>query len=195
MPSLTQTRQELIDVIKEGIDVIASMDPVATIGQYFESVSSGFQGLAICNLLLNMDTAGFAKNLVLSGYTRRYYLTRNAAEGGTENQYAAISRTTAFFDAIVGGSSDTSRQIAAMSPDHWIADGEYEDDYCYQAFLQQYLQHGPQHPGLPAILSQFLKSLEDAPNARWSICKSLLQRDAELFSEAFGQLIAGQQEF
>jgi hypothetical protein len=194
MPSLTQTRQELIDLIKEGIGVIASMDPVATIGQYFESVCSGFQGLAICNLLLDVDPAGFAKNLVLSGYTRRYYLSRNAAEGNTDNEHAAISRTTAFFDAIAGGSPDTARQIAAASPDHWVPDGEYEDDYCYQAFLQQYLQFGGAHAGLAAILAQFLVVLEDAPSPRFLICKSLLERNAGLFTEAFGQLLAEQQE-
>jgi len=195
MPSLKQTREELIDLIKEGIGVIASMDPVATIGQYFESVCSGFQGLAICNLLLNVDRDGFAKNLVLSGYTRRYYLQRNAAEGNTENLHAAISRTSGFFDAIAGGSPATARQIATASPDHWVPDGEYEDDYCYQAFLQQLLQNGAQHPGLVQLLAQFLAALEDAPNPRFLVCKSLLEHDAGLFAEAFGQLLAEQQQF
>jgi hypothetical protein len=194
MPSLAQTRQDLIDLIKEGLGVIASMDPVASVGQYFESVCAGFQGLAICNLLLNLDSAGFAKNLVLSGYTRRYYLRRSESESTGESLHDAISRTSGFFDAIVGGSPDVATEIATASIDHWIPDGEYEDDYCYQAFWQQLLQHGQQHAGLAALLERFLAVLEDSPNPRYLVCKAMLDKDAAAFTEAFAALLAEHQQ-
>src|SRR5690349_20596582 len=98
--SLVTAREGILDALKENLAIVASGDPVLRIGKYFEELTQLFQGLAICNLLTTMEPAGFVKNLALSGFTRRYFLRRYAADGEPENETLAISRTSSFFDAI-----------------------------------------------------------------------------------------------
>jgi hypothetical protein len=95
--ALDAVRTGILDLMKENLGVIACGDPVARIGKYFEELCRQFEGLAICNLLTTMQPAGFVKNLALSGYTRRYFLKRFAADGEQANEYLAISRTSSFF--------------------------------------------------------------------------------------------------
>jgi hypothetical protein len=194
--SLAENRDMTLESIKEGLGVVASLDPVATIGAYFESLVQGFQARGIYDLLVDVDSEALFKNLLFSAYTRRYYLQRNAAEGDTENEFLATSRTTSFFDAIAAGHPGLATEIAALSPKRWIPDGEYEDDYCYYDFFHELLPQlpKPEPTILEPILAQFAKAAEGKLTPRYFICESLLKQDANQFADAFQSLLAEREQ-
>jgi hypothetical protein len=189
--ALDEIRLWLIDDIKEAVSIIASLDPVAEIGDAFETAIAGFQALGICNLLSAFDTEGFFRNLLYSGQTRRYYLRRNADEGNATSPHLAISRNTSLFDAIAAGRNDLAQEIVNLSPTRWIPDGEYEDDYAYYAFFHAYLRQlaRPDSGTLMPILAQFVKATEGMTTARYLVAESFLNEDPAEFTAAFAALL------
>ena len=189
--SIVDNRLELIDLIQANLAIVASGDPVEELGTSFETLTECFQALGICNLLLTMQPAGFHRNLFFSGCTRRYFLRRDQDEPRTMIRHRAISRTDAFFDAIAAGAMDVATEIARLSPDNWIPSGEYEDDFCYHAFLHHFVSGLPQPAAArqDELLERFAAALEGASSPRLNVCQALRTRDAETFHAAFADLL------
>ncbi|MEW5802448.1 MAG: Imm49 family immunity protein [bacterium] len=161
------------------------------VGNLFEETASCFQALGICNLLLSLDLAGFSRNLIFSGYTRRYFLNQSRLEGNISDEHLAISRNESFFDAIAAGAVELAREIADLSFDEWMKDGEYEDDFCYYLFFHNYLKGSENFDRafLKKILARFEKSLERSSSGRLSICCAFYTLDQRGFEEGFQELV------
>jgi hypothetical protein len=166
------------------------------LGDVIEDTATYFQALGSCNLLLNMDLAGFGKNLVYSAFARRWFLKWSRAEGNDRDEHLAISRSESFFDAVAAGAIAVAREIVDLSPDAWIADGEYEDDFYYFFFLHRFIQRYRQtDPGLLSpILAQFGRALEGGDSSRLDICKAFAMNDGAAFGAAFEALINAHEE-
>lgn len=189
--SLAENREELIDLIQEQLAIVASGDPVDELGEAFEFLADGFQALASCNLLLTMQTEGFDRNLYFSGCTRRYFLRRCQSETANPSRYRAISRTDSFLDAIVAGRIPLANEIHQFSNVTWVPSGEYEDDFCYRAFLQHFVAGLPEadNATLDPLLQQFERALEGDSSVRLDVCQALRARDDDGFQAAFVDLI------
>jgi len=191
MDNLQAIRENTIEQIKENLGVVASGSSMISIGREIEETCGLFQTLASCNLLLSMDNEAFGRNLVFSGCTRRYYLDRSRIEGNQESIYLAISRTEGFLDALVARDNALAFDIVRLSPDDWFRDGEYEDDYCYVAFLHHYAVHsaGADRIELQRLLDRFEDALEGVTSPRIDVCRALFDNDSKGFAENFELLL------
>jgi hypothetical protein len=189
--NLTVARDNVIDFLQENLSIVAGGKPVKVLGEVFEDIASEFQALGICNLLTTAEPAGFFRNLILSGFTRRYFLRRSRTEGNVAGEHLAISRTMSVFDCLAAGALDLALEIVQLSPADWFPDGEYEDDFAYHRFFHLYIQ-GFQKAGrqpLMEVLAQFERALEGNESPRLKICHSVLAADAVKFAEAFEELL------
>ena len=93
--------------------------------------------------------------------------------------------------AIASGKMDLALELIALSPEKWIPDGEYEDDFCYYYFFHNYIERfnkSDKHL-LKGILDQFEKALEGAPSARLNICQAFFDEDKKRFGSEFQNLV------
>lgn len=165
------------------------LNTVDIIGDLCEEISEKYRALAICRLLADADTDGFYHDLLRSAKIREYYLLRSRAENYLDFHMAS-SRSQPFFDAIAVNTFELARNIMGLSSQDWLADDEYEDDFCYVQFLHKYISfdEGLQHE-LNEILQRFETSLQGATSARLEICKAFLMKNQGHFDNAFNSLI------
>lgn len=185
-----KAEESILDQIKENLSVIAGPYKVEELTTQFEETSLSLQTLAITNILVGYNRDGFIANLLSSAYTLRYYLMRSKEENNTSH-YIAISRSEGFFDAVAAGSLELAKEIARLSPDYWIEDGEYEDDFCYYHFLHTFVRDFPNRDEkkLTSIISQFESCVAASSEYRLAVCKSFLLRDSDAFNEGFNDLL------
>jgi len=189
--SLADDRLEIIESIQDDLGEISGDGAAVSLGECFENLSQNFQSLGCCNLLLSADVNGFFKNLFMSGYTRHYFLSKLSREKSLNCEYAAISRTTALFDLIATGKFELAKKIVHLSPDDWIGDGEYEDDFCYFYFFHILIKDvkTPNTPLLKKIIDRFEMNVVDDTASRFAICQSLYINDDKLFEQSFVDLV------
>lgn len=189
--SIGETREQLISEIKTTLLAVFVDVPVTDVAVELEQVAGFFQGLAICNLLLFGDCDRFYANLARSGQTRRYFLSRCRTEGVTASYHLAISRWESFLDAVAAGQLELASEIVALSTEDLVADGEYEEDFCYVAILQRFVLSGGKADAsaLVPLLERFAKCLEGKESPRYNLLRALFLRDAEAYAEGFETLI------
>jgi hypothetical protein len=189
--SLAELREEVVDLLEDELSTIAGGAPVEAIGASIERTSELFEALAIADLLLFADTERYRKNLVLSGYARRYHLRRIEREGAAGSEYRAISRSPAFVDTLAARHDALAREIAAASPRSWTQEGEYEEDYCYMQFLHDHAAGAAsgRHDELAALLDRADVALEGGEDPRILACRALLGGDGAAFLEAFDDVL------
>jgi hypothetical protein len=188
---LDELRQDLIDAIKENLSIVAEAYPVEEAGVAYEELATWFQALGICNLLLYASPERFYENLLRSGHTRTAFLRKCQAQRVASDYQMAISRWESLFDAIAAADFDGAREIVELSPDEWVRDGEYEDDFCYYLFFHTVISAGPGSDPvtLERILERFAAAAKGVPSPRLAVCQALHARDDEGFQDAFGQLL------
>ncbi len=188
---LQEIHREILSEIYTQLGVVASGAPVAEIADSFEQLSAYFQALGVCHLLETADADQFRENLVRSGHARRYFLRQSKAQGNDRAPRLALSRTEAFLDAVAAGTLELAREIAERSVANWEPDWEYEDDFCYYAFLHSLVRfpQSPPQPEASALLQRFEKALEGQASPRLDVCQTLLAGDAEAFAEALNGLM------
>lgn len=182
----------LLPEVREQVLLLAAGYPIEQLGQELENFSAYFQGLAIAHLLRSADVEQFKLYLTRSGYARRYFLSRSALEGNTEDPRLALARTESFFDVLAANQIDLASDIARLSGHIWRSDWEYEDDFCYFLFLHQLIGQNRSAGivGGANILDRFESALQGGSSYRLNICRSLLGRDREAFQNALSGLLA-----
>jgi hypothetical protein len=176
-------RLALTEEVQQDLLLVASGHPIDALGPTLENLSRCLQSLAICHLLESGVTTKFRDNLARSAFARRFFLSRSAAAGNTDDRRLGLSRTEAFFDALAAGHGALAREIAALSIDSWRPGWEYEDDFYYVLFLHRVVQQ-PTAAGeqrFVASLQRFEASAE-TDTAAGTVLRSLMKRDEALFS-------------
>lgn len=186
--------------LKEHLDLLATdiafwlvgfQDPaylIEQMGDLSEKLSDQFRTLAIITLLGEGNTDLFYHNLLRSGKVRELFLERARSENFSDF-HLAISRNKAFFDVLAAGDFEFARRIVEISPSHWIANGEYEDDFCFIRFCHMILWDQSKAESILKILTQFEASLDGNTDSRWDLCKALFDRDQEAFDESFASYL------
>jgi len=193
--SLTETRDELIDAIQSNLSALLVPVSIQAVAAELEEVAGWFQSLGICNLLLYAEPDRLYENLVRSGHTRRYFLSRSLTEGKSGDYQLAISRWDSFLDVVAAGHFTLARELATLSTTAWVPAGEYEDDFLYRHFLQQFIAPpAPEQAArLRATLDRWRAWLDGPPPPRLDCCEALLAREAAAFAAAFEDLIEARQ--
>ncbi|MGC3998851.1 MAG: Imm49 family immunity protein [Anaeromyxobacter sp.] len=155
-----------------------------------------YQGVGICELLLDAEVDAFFHHFIRSAQSRRWVLQQRPGPLGTVPSVSGImkaSNTRGLFAAMAAGQWRLAEDIARLSPDAWSAADEYEDDFCYASFLHGHLL-GAAHDQLDAILARFEKALEGGEAVRRDLCRALLAKEASALLAAFDALIAERDE-
>lgn len=170
--------------------------PMAEIGPFVECLSELFQGYAICALLTTGDPEQFREYLLRSGCLLRYFRRKSSVEGNVHDRHLALSRSEAFLDAVVAGDWGLARDLARLAPRDWVAEWEYEDDFCYFQFLHALAEAQGRGPPaeLTTVLDRFERVLDGAQSARLQVCRALLDADQPAVCEQLAALLAEKQQ-
>lgn len=150
------------------------------------AVSSYYEAVGICELLLDADVDAFFHHLIRSGQTRKWLLQQSA--DSIPPKALKVSNVKPLLAAIAADQFDLAREIAKLSARKWFSGVEYEDDFCYAHFIHRYLIGDPKED-LSAILDRFKQVLEDTTSSRLALCQVLLEEKRSDFEKAFLQLV------
>jgi hypothetical protein len=181
-------------VAETGARMASLAEPVsiARKAEALRDVSRLFQALAICKLLAFADVPKFLEHLIRSGQSRRYYLQKSRESGHDNDRFLGLSRVQAIMDVLVAGDMRLARDIVDLSIDRWHDGWEYEDDYCYYAFIHGLVADRDfiDRTEAAALLTRFQRALAGQSSVRLRLCKALGARDGVDFRAAFARLIA-----
>lgn len=176
------------------LGIVATNLPLLDRAKHLEELSRYFQAYGICFLLMDFDVVQFREFLTRSASTDRYMRTQAQREGVNELRTLALSRTEAFFDALVAGRLGLAKDIVSLA-EHvtWHREWEYEDDYYYMRFLHG-LVGGQAEEELLDYVDAMDRIQEEGPSARLGICNALIRRDSGLFATELQTLLDQKQE-
>lgn len=187
---LQDEREDLLALLEFEQGRLAAHPPIARLGELCDYLGDLHRANAACCVLLDGDSEAFAAELARSAGVRAHYLRRCAAESGHRDLHLAVSNGPGFFDALAARAFPLATEIAALSPEAWAEDAEYEDDYCFYRFFHLYIRQDPGlHGQLGDLLARFERALEGQPSAGLAICHALLELNQDAFDEAFEDLL------
>lgn len=181
---IAKNRAELIPLVKRNMLYFLGSPPAAEMGGHCETLSGQFQALAICHFIENFDLAEFGINLRRSACIWRFFLERSGEERNMHDRFLALSRTEAFFDALVGGNRPLAMDIAAASGAEWNPGWESEAEFHYFRFLHLLLldPRGTDADQIEALL-RISRACAGKPSPRLSASWALMDGDAKAFRE------------
>ncbi len=192
---LHHVRALLIDETRSTMLSLAAPAPVARQAVALRDLGRLFEGVGICQLLLEADVMRFRENLVRAAQARRYFLLRAHREGDTTCRFLGLSRSDAVWQAIVVGQPALVAELVGLHTPSWHADWDYEDDFAYRLFV-----HGVatqpgygRTPEAQALLARFERALDGQRDPRLTLCKAWVAQEGEAFADALrGMLMARQ---
>jgi hypothetical protein len=181
--AIANLREILLQRVKSELSVAAAGHPFAEIGETYQHLSDAFQGLGICELLLDMNVDRYRTNLTRSAQFRRFFLRKSRATGSSDTIFVALSRTQAVFDAVAAGDRQLAMDIRRHSPSRWMPEGEYEDDFAYHQFVHTCAEAAPELDLTEASI--WLATLEgvagDGMATRVALCDGMIRDDQTSF--------------
>jgi hypothetical protein len=182
--------EETVDYANMLIEVAIMQESVESMGNLCNDISRYYRAMGIYDLLINADTDGFFYGLIQSALTRKYYLDRCVRERFLSNPERMSSFVDPFFDAVAANQLKLATDIARLSPDQWLEDYEYEDDFTYAYFFYRLIRFDEADATeLTGIISQFERALEGQSSVRLELCKALIAKEQAAFDEAFANLL------
>jgi hypothetical protein len=163
--------------------------PLDQLGSLSLEVSEKLRGMAIIVLLTKGDSDTFYHNLMRSGIAREIYLRRCRDSGLLGDHHRASGRYEPFLDAVAAGDFALAGRIAALSPAEWMADHEYEDDYCYARSLFALIAVPTDVEALPDLTAKWEAFLDGEPSAKLAVVRALQQVNQREFNEGFSDLL------
>lgn len=182
--------EETVDYANMLIEVAIMQESVESMGKVCNDISRYYRAMGIYDLLINADTDGFFYGLIQSALTRKYYLDRCVREHFLSGPERISSFVDPFFDAVVANQWKLATEIVRLSPDQWLEDYEYEDDFAYAYFFYRVIRFDEvETKELIRVVDQFEGALEGQYSIRLDLCKALSAKDQGAFDEAFANLL------
>ena len=190
MKSLPEVYDALLEDARDGVAAAAYGPSADEAGPLYEGLVDSFQGLAICNLLQPYDAEQFRTDLVFAAGARRQFLQlcqRDAAAPAAR----ALSRTEALFCAVAARDDALAGDLVRLGPAEWVADAEYEDDFCYHALVSHAATPEAARPLPPpdVLLGRAAAVLDGGTTPRLEAAAALAGGDAGRFRLAFDDLL------
>lgn len=180
---LSICQSHILDDLKANIGFLIVRYPADDCDLAYQQISELFQGLSICQLLVENHVNKFYENLVRSGYARRSFLSLCQSEGNTTNRFLGLSRSQADLDAIVAGHMNLARDIADLSLATWNRDWEYEVDWCFHRFVHLTINDGAEDE-IRGVLGSWADVLEKGgdDDLRLPVCRAISNGDTDEFA-------------
>ncbi|RKH08384.1 hypothetical protein D7X74_31715 [Corallococcus sp. CA047B] len=176
-------------ILAETLEALAQSH--APPAELFSNAAVCYRVLALCTLLQEADTEGFAGLLCKAGQARLAFL--ELASQGTrryEPGFLLASDNCGFSDALASGDLDTARAIARLSPARHGQDLEYEEDFLFTRFLHLWVLAPRDTAGLELALERWASVVEEGdPDTRLSACRALMEKSPDRFSLALQALV------
>lgn len=163
--------------------------PIDQLGDLSLELSTQFRVLAIGHLLVRGEPDSWYHNLIRSGRARLTYLRRLEAAGVTDDHHQVAGRFHPLLDAVAAADFALAREIASASPSDWREGREYEDDFCYAAFLHEIIQPDPAADRMEAFLGRLQEWLGALSSPRLDVARALAAKDQDGFEEAFDWML------
>jgi hypothetical protein len=128
------------------------------------------------------------QDLQRSGAAFAYYLSW-AAE-----MDKVTGKSMPFFDAVACGDTSSAARIASAARREWNREEEYEDDFLYISLLMTRFLSDPGQ-ATARLMAEYERALEGAEDARFKVCRSLVDGDAKGFEEGLQDLISARREY
>lgn len=151
-------------------------------------VSNKLRALGIMMLLVDGDIDRFHHNLIRSGLVRAKFLERCNMAGVTV-YHQASGRFDGIVDTIAGGDIEMARRIAAASPNTWLPEQEYEEDFYYAQLLHRLVLPSLVSTETDELLDQFSNAVQDTQAPRLELCDALIRGAQAPFDQAFNGLL------
>jgi len=166
--------------------------PFEELGLLSEEVSAKLRTLAVTAILVDANTNLFCHHLIRSARVRIHFLERCLSENKLQHFRRASSRNEPLFDALAAGDFERAEKIASLSPQEWLSNAEYEDDYAYTQIIHRLLVTRDANVAteIEPLMAQFERALEGEQTARLNLCHALWQRNQQVFDEAFEELLS-----
>jgi hypothetical protein len=150
--------------------------------KHIHDLCTYFRQRGVAHLLREADSEPYHVNTMQSAAAFAMELGR-APESEKVTSFARP-----LFDAVSSGYWDAATEIARRSRTTWNPDYEYEDDFLYvMAWLQLVLGATPAE--LEATLRRYERVLDGALDLRFTLLRTLVDRDAAAFDVALRALL------
>ena len=187
--SLEVARYNQSLVLQETLQALAaSLVPDAV---HFSNATVCHRVLAICRLLQDADTEGFAQGLCKAGQAR-LALLEHVAQGTVcaGPEFLIASDSAGFSDALAAGDLDTARAIARLSASRYAKGLEYEEDFLFSRFLHLQVLVPQDMEAQAQVLERWEKVVDSGdPDLRLGVCQSIHSADASRLPDAFQALV------
>ena len=164
--------------------------PLDQLGAVSIDVTAKLRSAAIIALMGKGDSDACFHNLIRSGRCRLVYLQRLAAAQITGDHHQASARVGPFLDAVAASDFSLARQIAALSPKHWMQGHEYEDDFLYAQVVHGLIAPPTSAQRLDPMFERMEIVLAGQPDARLIVTRAIARRDQRAFDAGFEALLA-----
>lgn len=194
MPDEPVTPTDIQPDIESYIDFFTEVaetreDPLKA-GEEFEGLSSYYRALGICRLSAEADVDAFFNCLIQSALTRRFYLEAAQKAGGGPPHHNRASFLEPVFDAMAARQWRLAAELFALASPEWLEGEEYEEDFCYAAFVRSALLDPK--ADLAPLLKRWKGALEGGKDPRLAVARSLGADDAGAAADALQALLAAQ---
>ncbi len=184
---LSEIAADLVGMLNESLEgVDEAVDPEDQLIQA-DSACAYYQGVGICELLLDANTDDFFHHLIRSAQVRRWMLQRKWPAEDEIRRLLRASNTRGLFGALAARQWGLAAELSKLAPVTTHPDDEVEEDFRYARLLHLELAGAPAAE-LDAALADFTAAA-DGKGARLALCQALLAKDEPKALEAFAALI------
>lgn len=146
--------------------------------------------LAVGKFFAAADLEAFTTHLRRSADLRIELLQSMHSTARPAGRFTCASQIAPFFDALTADDFTLAEKIAVLSPEVWLEDDEFEDDFWYARFLYSLILSGLEPTEETTNALGNLKRVKaDNTLARTAICTALANGDQNLFDESIERMI------
>lgn len=193
--NLTEVWEQLETALSHHAEFLTSVAPLEERLGHAESVAKCMEGFGICHLILDGDFEKFRLRFSEAA-SAIVFLRRILAERSLNIPLTGVSRTDAFFDALIAGNQQLTSGLALIfCATEWKDDGEPEGAYCYRQSLHslwiEAKTGGTKPPGSDEWLARLEKTGHDIER---SIISALRSRQSDALAKSVSLLLAREEE-
>ncbi|HOX46180.1 MAG TPA: hypothetical protein PK668_21430 [Myxococcota bacterium] len=183
---------ELLGYVDFFTEVVETRGDPLEAAEELGELSRHYRALGICRLSADADADGFFHYLIQSALTRRFYLQAAQAAGGGDPRHRRASLLEPVLDALAARQWSLARELFELASAEWTQGEEYEDDFCYAAFVRRSLLEP--RDDLVTLLARWERVLEGAPDPRLEVARSFVGRAPEAVAAALRSLLVTEGE-
>jgi hypothetical protein len=193
--SLVRSARELCILLNHAVEGVERAEEPGDVAEQADAVCTYYQGLAICELVLDEETDAFFHHMIRSAQSRRWLLERcRRPRGDALPDVAVASNTRGLFAALVARQWKLAADVARRSPPEPKLDTEYEEDFAYAHVLHLHVL-GASAAKVQAALARLEEAMQGDTSPRLALCRALLAGSTKGAAKAFAGLLADRTKY